>query len=208
MTEALIVSNVLLWIVVVVLAAVLLALVRQIGVLHERVTPVGALVTNQGPRVGEAVPDLDLTDIDGSAVRLGGVQTTGTLLFFLSPTCPVCKTLLPTVLRTARGESPPLQVVLASDGDPAEHRRFVTEHHLGDVPYVLSSTLGITYQVAKLPYAALIDSDGILRAKGLVNTREHLESLFEAQRLGVATIQEYLDANTATVDLTNNGSNP
>jgi hypothetical protein len=26
----------------------------------------------------------------------------------------------------------------------------------------------------------------------LVNTREHLESLFEAQRHGVASIQEYL----------------
>ena len=38
----------------------------------------------------------------------------------------------------------------------------------------------------------LIDEEGIVAAQGLVNTREHLESLFEAQRRGVASIQEYL----------------
>jgi hypothetical protein len=37
----------------------------------------------------------------------------------------------------------------------------------------------------------LLDGAGILRARGLVNSREHLESLFEAQRLGVASLQEY-----------------
>jgi methylamine dehydrogenase accessory protein MauD len=60
------------------------------------------------------------------------------------------------------------------------------------LPYVLSAPLGMSYGVAKLPYAVLIDKDGIVAAQGLVNTREHLESLFEAQRRGVASIQEYL----------------
>jgi hypothetical protein len=38
----------------------------------------------------------------------------------------------------------------------------------------------------------LIDEQGIVAAQGLVNTREHLESLFEAQQRGVASIQDYL----------------
>jgi hypothetical protein len=42
----------------------------------------------------------------------------------------------------------------------------------------------------------LIDEHGILRAKGLVNSREHLESLFEAKELGVASIQEYLERHS------------
>jgi methylamine dehydrogenase accessory protein MauD len=49
----------------------------------------------------------------------------------------------------------------------------------------------MTYQVSRLPFAALLDPAGTLRARGLVNSREHLESLFEAQRLGVASLQEY-----------------
>ena len=48
----LLVSNVLLWVLVVVLALVVLALVRQVGVLHERITPVGALMLAKGLKVG------------------------------------------------------------------------------------------------------------------------------------------------------------
>ena len=60
------------------------------------------------------------------------------------------------------------------------------------LPYVVSTEVGMRYAIGKLPYAVLIDADGIIRAKGIVNTREHLESLFEAERRGVATIQEFL----------------
>jgi hypothetical protein len=38
----------------------------------------------------------------------------------------------------------------------------------------------------------LLDGAGVVRAKGLVNSREHLESLFEAMERGVASIQDYV----------------
>jgi len=104
----------------------------------------------------------------------------------------VCKTLLPTVERIAREEGPRLRLVLASDGQASEHEAFVREHRLERFPYVLSTELGLAYHVGKLPYAVLIDEAGILQAKGLVNTREHLESLFSAREHGVASIQEFL----------------
>jgi hypothetical protein len=47
--------------------------------------------------------------------------------------------------------------------------------------------------VGKLPYAILIGDDGRVRAKGLVNSREQLESLFAAKEMGVASVQEYID---------------
>ena len=74
--------------------------------------------------------------------------------------------------------------MLASDGELEAQRRFVAGHELGDFPYVVSARLGLTYQVGKLPYAVLIDEHGTLRARGLVNTREHLESLFQRQGPG------------------------
>ncbi len=204
--DALVVSNILLWVTVVVLCFVVLALTRQIGILHERVTPVGALATQQGLRVGEAAPHQTLTTLQGNDIEIGGTNGR-TLLFFLSPTCPVCESLLPTVLRIGRQESPAIKVILASDGEPSEHRRFVSQHGLDDVPYVLSSTLGISYQVAKLPYAVLVDAQGVLRAMGLVNTREHIESLFEAERLGVASIQEFLDKREEPLSNIQTGGN-
>ena len=35
----------------------------------------------------------------------------------------------------------------------------------------------MTFKVSKLPFAVLLDEAGIIRSKGLVNSREHLESL-------------------------------
>jgi methylamine dehydrogenase accessory protein MauD len=195
-SDALLVSNALLWIAVLALAAVVFALIRQIGVLHERVAPAGALMMGGGPKVGELAPRFAGDDVFGRAVRVGGADASGAcmLLLFVSPSCPVCKTLLPVVKAMAAQEGGTLRVVFASDGDPDGQRRFAEEHALGAFPYLVSTELGLAHQVAKLPHAVLIDAAGVVRAKGLVNTREHLESLFEARARGVASIQEFVAA--------------
>jgi methylamine dehydrogenase accessory protein MauD len=192
MMNALLVSNALLWLLVVALAGIAAALARQVGVLHERLAPLGALAIARGPAPGEAAPVLLAPSLSGASVRIGGADESGrrTLLFFASPTCPMCKTLLPTVRRAAAVED--ARLVYASDGDPAEHAAFAREQALDPASYLLSRELGLRYEVAKLPYAVLIDAAGIVRAKGIVNTREHVESLFEAERLGVPTIQAHL----------------
>src|SRR5258708_25395043 len=100
------VSVVVLWIVVLCLLAVVLALTRQLGVLHERIAPVGALMLNRGLAVGEPAPAIDVVDLHGANLRLGAPRTDGksTLLLFVSPTCPVCKSLLPIVKSSGRGD--------------------------------------------------------------------------------------------------------
>ena len=76
----------------------------------------------------------------------------------------------------------------------AEHEAYVAERQIEAFPYVISQELGVAFRVGKLPYAALLDEKGVLVAKGLVNSREHLESLLEAKRLGVASVNEYMSA--------------
>ena len=187
------ISVVVLWIVVLCLLAVVLALTRQLGVLHERIAPVGALMLNRGLAVGEPAPAIDVVDLHGANLRLGAPRTDGksTLLLFVSPTCPVCKSLLPMVKSSGRDERDWLDIILASDGNTDEHRDYIRANGLGGIPYVLSAPLGMTFQVSRLPFAALLDEAGILRARGLINSREHLESLFEAKRLGIASLQDY-----------------
>jgi methylamine dehydrogenase accessory protein MauD len=192
MIEVLVVSNVVLWLAVVALLVVVFALARQIGVLYERVSPMGALMMDTGPPIGAAAPVLALTDLAGRHVNLGAPTPRSTLVFFLSPTCPVCKKLLPALKSAASRERRWLSVVLASDGDAEEHQRFVQRAGLTDFPYVLSRELGVTYHVSKLPYAVVLDERGVVRAKGLVNSREQLESLFTAKELGVASIQDFV----------------
>ena len=193
MNQALIVSNVLLWFAVLALLVVVIALSRQIGILYERVAPMGALMMDAGPKVGDAAPLFELSTLDGAALRLGGARARSTLVFFLSPTCPVCKKLLPILKSVRAAEGRWLDIVFASDGERPAHDEFRRRAALGDFPYVLSAELGLRYQVSKLPYALLIDEAGRVRAKGLVNTREQLDSLFAARELGVASVQDYLE---------------
>ena len=53
--------------------------------------------------------------------------------------------------------------------------------------------MGLAFRVSRLPFAVLIGADGIVKAKGLVNNREQLESLLNAQDLGVASVQKYIE---------------
>jgi len=194
MLTALLISQIVLWILLIVMAVLQLAVLRQVGVLHERIAPLGALTIDKGPKEGESAPLFELVDLGGRRVRIGSPNDDGrsTLLFFLSPTCPVCKKMLPILRSLAHAEQKWLQIVLASDGEREEHERFIAAQSISDFPYVLSLELGMSYRIGKLPYAVLIDEAGVVRAKGLINTREHLESLIEAKERGVASIQEYL----------------
>ncbi len=85
-----------------------------------------------------------------------------------------------------------IDVILASDGAPAEHLTFVRREKLASFPYVLSAELGMAYRIGKLPYAVVVGPDGRIAAKGLVNNREQIESLLVAQELGVGSLQDYL----------------
>lgn len=192
MMEALVVSNTLLWLVVLALVLAVVALARQIGVLYERVAPMGALMIDTGPAVGEASPSFELPALGGGTLSVGGTAEHSLLIFFLSPTCPVCKKLLPILKSVAAAESKWLRIAFASDGDQAEHEAFRARVRLEGFPYVLSAELGMTFKVGKLPYAVLIDEGGRVRAKGLVNSREQLESLFTAKELQVPSIQAYV----------------
>lgn len=191
-------SNLVLWVLVAGLSLVILALVRQVGVLHERITPVGALMLAKGLKVGELAPTLTMPDLTERSVTIGGPRVDGlsTLVMFVSPTCPVCKALLPVLKSSRKSEQSWLEVYLASDGDLASQKEFVAAQGLETFPYVVSSALGMAYQVSRLPFAVIIDADGVLKARGLINSREHLESLFEAKRLGVASLQDYLESGT------------
>ncbi len=201
MTEALLISNLVLWLVVLVLCAVVVALVRQIGVLHERIAPAGALMLGKGPKVGEQAPQFELQGLAGDeTVTIGGRQTAerSTLVFFLSPTCPVCETLLPVLHSARKSERDWLRIVLASDGDISAQQSFIETNDLAVFPYILSAELGRAYHVEKLPYAILIDEQGVLRSRGLINTREHLESLFEAKERSIASVQEFYEQQQET----------
>ena len=202
MDEALIISNIILWVIVIALTILLFAVTRQVGILHERVAPAGALQPTSGPKIGEITEEIKTTSLQGSSVILGGTQEEekASLVLFISPTCPVCKELVPTAKSLAKAELNQIRLFFASDGeDLKQHKNYIHDLEIEDYPYLVSEALGMYYQVSKLPFAVLIDGNGILRSKGLVNTREHLESLIESMNTGIATVQEYVASKSESV---------
>ena len=157
MEQALVVSNVLLWIAVLALAAVVFALVRQIGVLYERVAPAGALVLAGGPKVGEAAPRFALDDVFGRATALGGDDPEE------RADAPVLR-----VADLSRVQDAPARREVARRGGAAraarvrerrraeDHVAFARKHALEAYPYVVSTELGLAHQVGKLPHAVLL----------------------------------------------------
>jgi methylamine dehydrogenase accessory protein MauD len=188
------ITFVLLWLVVIIMAVVIWALARQVGVLHERIAPAGALSLRNGLSIGGAAPVVNVELVNGDSLTIGTKTPGGrsTLLFFFSPTCPICKELLPIIKRSTTSERDWVDVLLAGDGDASEHQQILLGLDMQDFALTLSPQLGIAYHVGKLPYAALIDGEGQLLAAGLVNSREHLESLYEAKEMGVKDLQTYL----------------
>jgi methylamine dehydrogenase accessory protein MauD len=189
--ESLTVAVIVLAVVVAVLTVVVLALARQIGILHTRLAPAGALMNTAGPEIGSPAPQVAAQDIDGNPIALGGPGIQPLLLLFVSPSCPVCKELVPVAQSLAKREK--LRLVFASDGGEADrHRSYIERMDIATYPYVVSAEVGMRFAADKLPYAALVDREGVLRSRGLVNSREHLESLVEAMLSGYDSIQDYL----------------
>jgi methylamine dehydrogenase accessory protein MauD len=170
------VSYIVLWALVVALAFLILALARQIGTLHLRLGPRGALeLDDEGPPLGEAPEAIDARDVTGRSVSVGGPGR-AQLLLFVSPGCRVCREVLPSLPVAARvgGLSP---LVIADAADDAHG-----EGASNGAPVIVDPEIARSYAVPGTPYAVALDHLGVVRAKGSVNSLEQMEGLVETAR--------------------------
>jgi methylamine dehydrogenase accessory protein MauD len=198
MMTGLLVSVIVLWLVVLGMAAVIMALARQVGILHERLAPVGALTIGADPVVGKAAPRVKAASLAGTSVEVGAPlpSASAQLLLFVAADCPVCKKIIPMAQAFARRER--LELLLVGDGDLGEQRQLAQAFAINPERFVTGAQIGMAFRVGKVPYAVLLDPASMIAAMGLVNSREHLESLVVAHETGFASIQSYLSANKIT----------
>ena len=142
------------WVLLVVLCVVVVALARQVGTLHLRLGPRGALeIDTEGPALGEAMPSIDARAADGTTVALGGPGRRR-LVLFSSPTCMVCREVAPAVPAAAGAADLLPQIVHDADAERA-------------------------FEVPGTPFVLVLDEMGVVRAKGTVNTLEQVEGLVD-----------------------------
>lgn len=182
MDALLLASNLALWVLVILEGFAILVLVRHVGLIYRRMPPVGARLDATGPQIGDAVTAMRVMDLSEHTFEIGGASKKRRLLVFLSPNCEDCRDLAPALRSIFKSDRGRTELTLISiGGDPDENRQFVESVNLANIPYALSPRAGALYGVSSTPYALLIEPDGRLAHKGVVNHLEHLESLLEYQ---------------------------
>lgn len=146
-----IISYVLLWVAVLVLGLAVVVLLRQIGVLHTRLRPLGVHFAGEGPQTDAPAPAAQAFDFAAADL---------TLVVFTSPTCEICRTLVPALGAIRR--------------DYADTAVEIVEHG--------PDTLGVfrAYEVASTPYVVAVDRGGVVRGGGVANSLEQIEVLVDA----------------------------
>lgn len=149
----------------------IVALVRQVGVLHLRLQPVGARATEDGPTRGTTLGFL--TDIPDPADGARSI-----LFGFFSPTCELCGPLLPAFGTLARsGES----VVLVTDAERERGVQYLSRKGI-DLPLIADGDALTRNRVPGTPYAVVTDRSLRVQTAGVVNSLEQIESLVEEAR--------------------------
>ena len=169
------VSYVVLWGLVLFQGAVIFVLLRQLGLMYMG-TAQG--VSRDGLAAGERAPEFTLPDPAGRPVSLAGFAGRPLLLVFGSTTCAPCRGLIPDLNAFARERAAELQVLYLSRGEADETRLFIEELDVR-VPVAVHPDMALPdqYKARVTPFAFVIDGEGIVRAKGLSNNRDHLEGL-------------------------------
>ncbi len=194
MTTMWIACYVMLWLLVLGEGILILALARQIGVLHNRLAPTGARITNVGLELGAEAPRFSERDLRGNLVTLGVQYNKPTMLIFISPNCSACSELAPSIRTVYQHEQKDTEIIVVSLAqDEEENRSYAKQHGLNTVPYVLAPYLADIYHVSTSPYAVLIDKQGKIYTKGIVNGVEHLESLLNALDQGYASFDQKMN---------------
>ena len=184
-------SYIVLWLLVVALTVVVVALARQIGTLHLRLGPRGALeMDDEGPALGAAPDPFRGKAIDGREVTIGG-SGEAQLLMFASPGCMVCEQVLPSIPVVARSGA--MKPYVLTDVDDFETERAFAPKRL-EAAIVSAPALAQAYGVPGTPYVVVLDAQGLVRAKGTVNNLEQMEGLVDTARRrlsgGAATAHE------------------
>jgi hypothetical protein len=177
-----------LWTVVVLLAILaavdsvaVIALTRQVGLLHMRVGQPHTLQAQvpppRGPLAGGLPAGARLRlDVPPDIIGTGSAPDPDLILFgFVRPACGGCAVALPAFASVAAGLPPNERVVLVSDADDAAARAYLVAHRV-TLPLVSGPDLLRVNGIPSTPYAVVADRGGHVMAAVAVISTGQLEA--------------------------------
>ena len=166
------------------LAVVVLSLARQVGILHDRLSPAGMQRSRNEIQPGDVVPTEGLTAISGATADLAGKQAA---LLFMSAECPICKNVLPAFEDAVAASG--FEPYWVADGMPGpsgevpDYGRYAAEQRLDEDRLLISQELALTLGVQQIPALVLLDGEQKLVAREVLNGPRQLAGLFAAHAL-------------------------
>jgi methylamine dehydrogenase accessory protein MauD len=149
-----------------------------------------ALCGRLGLLPGTKAPAFTLSDVQGTRIALKGFAGRRVLLVFTKNDVHPWQQLLPELNRLQQQGN--LQVLLIETGAPEAAKQLTCESHAA-FPVLVQETRNLAkrYRVHAMPFAFLIDEQGIIRARGTVTNRQHLDFLLaDAAKEPAATIAQ------------------
>jgi hypothetical protein len=146
------------------------ALIRQVGVLHLRIQPIPGMTGAGGPAYGS---ELQLPTTLGELARRDAARF---LVGFVSPTCGVCGPVTAALGRIAKSAEGDTAVVLIIDASEQEASEYVHTKGVGFLPYIADGA-SLSANVPGSPWAVVADRSGKVIVSGGVNTLDNVEEM-------------------------------
>jgi len=176
------ISYIVLWVLVLGLGLLVILLYRQFGLMYLG-TAEG--VSRDGLEKGTRAPDFALTDQHGTAHKLSSYRGQPVLLLFGSPHCSPCRTLLPQLQDWSMARRD-VKVLWLNAASREESLKFVSDTGTGlpVLPFPPENNIMERFKVRVTPFMFMLDEQGVVRAKGLVNTRGGLDLYYQELKTG------------------------
>ena len=176
MSTGLLVTYILLWILVAALTVAVFALYHHFGQMYLSTREGRA---REGPELHREIKPATARDLAGREVRIPR-PAVATMLFYATTNCPLCTELLPALKEVAAREADIETVVVCGAAPPA-----VADwaDGLSTAAVVVpdgNRALATRYRINATPFLVLIDRDGVVQGKGIVNGRGGLEQAVRA----------------------------
>lgn len=171
------VSYIILWAVVLFLAFLLLGTLRALGLMRWRLEQLEATTPRRlgrdGLRLGARAPDFTLPSVEGAEVSLRDFAGRKILLVFTKVGCNPCRAIVPELNKLQRGGEH--QVLVVNNGTPEKTRKWAGEAGVC-FPVLMQENWSVSrrYEVFAGPFAFLLNEEGVVVSKGIINTQVYL----------------------------------
>ncbi|MFZ3591776.1 methylamine dehydrogenase [Bacillus sp. DJP31] len=181
MNTLFIISYIILWLLIVPLIILNLVLFRQLGIM---VMGTARGINDSGVPIGKKLPFFESYNLEGVRWNLGNEVGKPSLFLFVSPRCTECKKILPDFIKiTSIYKVNPILFIFA---EKEEAREYIKKIGYKGQSLIISHEQAMSLDVSATPFAYAIDSEGIVKEKGLVNTYGHIEKYVKSMSNKVA----------------------